>query len=212
MGESVLGVPVGVAAELSEVRQPRVGAFDGPSHPEWGGGFVLGGAAWSSAGADDVVDAPVGGAGPDGAAVIAAVEVQGLDVGEQAAVGCRVEGGGEQNLVVAVGAVGAPTHRDAGAVTQQGPLPTGFPALRILAGSDGVEEGPVGFPGVEQRPVPVVGESSEPEGGAFDALIVLGCPLAGAGLTLFFAGCVPCKRSVGLHPPTARTSRSGDVT
>ena len=69
-----------------------------------------------------------------------------------------------------------------------------------------------GFPGVEQRPDPVVGESSEPEGGAFDALIVLGCPLAGAGLTLFFAGCVPCKRSVGLHPPTARTSRSGDVT
>ena len=90
--------------------------------------------------------------------------------------------------------------------------PLSNPALRILAGSDGVEQGPVGFPGVEQRPDPVVAESSEPEGGAFDALIVLGCPLAGAGLTLFFAGCVPCKRSVGLHPPTARTSRSGDVT
>ena len=45
------------------------------------------------------------------------------------------------------------------------------PALRILAGSDGVEEGPVGFAGVEQRPDPVVGESSEPEGGAFDALV-----------------------------------------
>ena len=45
----------------------------------------------------------------------------------------------------------------------------GFVALRILAGSDGVEEGPVGFAGVEQRPDPVVGESSEPEGGAFDA-------------------------------------------
>ena len=43
------------------------------------------------------------------------------------------------------------------------------PALRILGGSDGVEEGPVGFSGVEQRPDPVVGESSEPEGGAFDA-------------------------------------------
>ena len=44
-----------------------------------------------------------------------------------------------------------------------------FPALRILGGSDGVEEGPVGFSGVEQRPDPVVGESSEPEAGAFDA-------------------------------------------
>ena len=42
-------------------------------------------------------------------------------------------------------------------------------ALRVLGGSDGVEEGPVGFPGVEQRPDPVVGESSETEGGAFDA-------------------------------------------
>ena len=44
-----------------------------------------------------------------------------------------------------------------------------FPALRILGGGDGVEEGPVGFSGVEQRPDPVVGESSEPEAGAFDA-------------------------------------------
>ena len=42
-------------------------------------------------------------------------------------------------------------------------------ALRILAGSDGVEQSPVGFPGVEQSPDPVVGESSETEGGAFDA-------------------------------------------
>ena len=42
-------------------------------------------------------------------------------------------------------------------------------ALRILGGSDGVEEGPVGFPGVEQRPDPVVVESSEPEGNPFDA-------------------------------------------
>ena len=39
----------------------------------------------------------------------------------------------------------------------------------IRGGSDGVEEGPVGFSGVEQRPDPVVGESSEPEAGAFDA-------------------------------------------
>ena len=44
-----------------------------------------------------------------------------------------------------------------------------FQALRILAGSDGVEKSPVWFPGVEQRTDPVVGETSEPEGGAFDA-------------------------------------------
>ena len=43
------------------------------------------------------------------------------------------------------------------------------PALRILVGIDGVEEGPVGFPGVEQRSDLAVPESSEPEGGAFDA-------------------------------------------
>ena len=44
-----------------------------------------------------------------------------------------------------------------------------FPALRIFGGSDGVEEGPVGFFGVEQRLGLVVGESSEPEAGVFDA-------------------------------------------
>ena len=39
----------------------------------------------------------------------------------------------------------------------------------MLRGVIGVEESPVGFAGVEQRPDPVVSESSEPEGGAFDA-------------------------------------------
>ncbi|MCY4630960.1 MAG: hypothetical protein OXE75_08785, partial [bacterium] len=47
LGGSVLGAPVGVAAELAEVRQPRVGAFDGPSQRRWGGGFVRGGTVWS---------------------------------------------------------------------------------------------------------------------------------------------------------------------
>ena len=35
--------------------------------------------------------------------------------------------------------------------------------------SEGVEEGPVGFAGVEQGPDSVVGEVGESEGGAFDA-------------------------------------------
>ena len=42
-------------------------------------------------------------------------------------------------------------------------------ALRVLGGSDGVEELPVGFPGVEECSDPVVVESSEPEGNPFDA-------------------------------------------
>ena len=41
--ESVLGAPVGVAAELPEVRQRRVGAFDGPSLAEREAGSALGG-------------------------------------------------------------------------------------------------------------------------------------------------------------------------
>ena len=54
-------------------------------------------------------------------------------------------------------------------------------ALRVSGRSEGVEEGPVGFAGVEQGPDSVVGEVGEPEGGAFDAFDqVVGC----------FGGCV----------------------
>ncbi len=44
-----------------------------------------------------------------------------------------------------------------------------FLALRVIGGSECVEEFPVWFAGVEECSVPVVGESSEPERGAFDA-------------------------------------------
>ncbi len=40
------------------------------------------------------------------------------------------------------------------------------PALRVSGWSEGVEEGPVGFPGVEQDSDAVVGEVGEPERGA----------------------------------------------
>jgi hypothetical protein len=50
---------------------------------------------------------------PDGARVVAAIEVQGADVGEQTGVADRVEGGFEQGHVVAVGAVDHPPDRDA---------------------------------------------------------------------------------------------------
>jgi len=39
LGESVLGAPVGVAAELAEVRQRRVGAFDDPAPPAAAPGY-----------------------------------------------------------------------------------------------------------------------------------------------------------------------------
>ncbi len=45
----------------------------------------------------------------------------------------------------------------------------GNQALRISGGSEGVEERPVGFAGVEQGSDPVVGEVGESEGDAFDA-------------------------------------------
>ena len=41
-------------------------------------------------------------------------------------------------------------------------------ALRVLDGSDGVEEFPVWFSGVEQDSDPVVGEAAEPERDPFD--------------------------------------------
>ena len=44
-----------------------------------------------------------------------------------------------------------------------------LPALRVSGRSEGVEECPVGFAGVEQGSDSVVVEVGEPEGGAFDA-------------------------------------------
>ncbi len=56
--------------------------------------------------------------------------------------------------------------------------PQHFAALRVSGWSEGVEEGPVGFPGVQQGSDPVVVEVGEPERGAFDESV--GC----------FGGCV----------------------
>ena len=46
---------------------------------------------------------------------------------------------------------------------------SGLPALRISAGSEAVEEVPVGFAGVEECADAVVREAAESEGGAFDS-------------------------------------------
>ena len=50
------------------------------------------------------------------------------------------------------------------------------PALRVLGRSEGFEERPVGFAGIEQGSDAVVVEVGESEGGAFDAFDeVVGC-------------------------------------
>ena len=48
-------------------------------------------------------------------------------------------------------------------------------ALRVSGWGEGVDEGPVGFAGVEQGSDPVVVEVGEPEGGAFDAFGQIDC-------------------------------------
>ena len=55
-------------------------------------------------------------------------------------------------------------------------LSTPLPALRVLAWSEVVEEGPVGFAGVEQDSDAVVVEVGDPERDPFDELgEVVGC-------------------------------------
>ena len=61
-------------------------------------------------------------------------------------------------------------------------------ALRISAGSEDVEEGPVGFVGVEERPDGVVGEAAESEGGGSDAFDQVTCCF---GESVEEAGVVP---------------------
>jgi hypothetical protein len=122
----VAGAPVGVAAELTEVRQPAVGVFDGLAHPERDELLGLGGAGGADLGTDEVVDTGRSDEAAYDAVVVAPVEVEGVAVGEQTAVGCVGEGGLEQDAVVAVGAVARPADRDAVAVGYQGPLPAAF--------------------------------------------------------------------------------------
>ena len=53
---------------------------------------------------------------------------------------------------------------------------SGYPALRVLAWGEAVEEGPAGFAGIEQGSDAVVVEVGDPERGALDELgEVVGC-------------------------------------
>src|SRR5690606_22635329 len=124
--EAVQGAPVGVAAELTEVRQPRVGPFDRPAHAERHELLGGGGAAGSDLGAHEVVDAVVGNEAAYDTGVVAAVEVQGLALHECYSLSGGGQGGGDEYAVVPVGAIGGPADGDAVPVGEQRPLPAAF--------------------------------------------------------------------------------------
>ena len=73
-------------------------------------------------------------------------------------------------------------------------------ALRELGRSEGVEEGPVGFAGIEQRPDSVVGEVGEPERGPFDPFHEVVC---GFGGCVGYPGGVPVGDLVSPAPDGA---------
>ena len=78
----------------------------------------------------------------------------------------------------------------------RGPRCCTFSALRVSGRSEGLEQCPVRFAGVEQGSDSVVVEVGEPEGGAFDAFDqVVGAYLEGLALWWFGAG-VSCGRHV----------------
>src|SRR5665811_653076 len=132
LAEALSAEPIGVAAELAEVGEPGVGSFDGPAQAQavgllglgFGGGGLLGlGCALAGSGAlgcalgrllgaDDVGESEAVAALGGEQAVVALVQVQGLDVGEQAAVGDGLQGWFEQDAVVAVRSVDDPADGD----------------------------------------------------------------------------------------------------
>lgn len=128
--EPMRGRAVGAPSQLAKVREPRVGPLDWPSWPDrcvdwWSLSppFVVP----SLACADHVVEPECMTRGPDPCAVVATVEVERLDVDEQASFRRRVQCRGEKDVVVAVGTVGRPADRNARSVRQDRPLPAQFP-------------------------------------------------------------------------------------
>ena len=133
---SVADFAVGAAAELPVVRPPCVGRFDDPAQPErepvrgargWFGAAALDVELDEAAGVELVADLRV---------VVAAVQGECADLGEQSVVGDGVQGGFEHDDVVAVGAVDRPADRDPGTLRRNGPLPAEFgPVNRAFAGA-----------------------------------------------------------------------------
>ena len=135
-GEPVGDAPVGVSAELPVVREPRVGALNGPSHPEGRGFRFRRGASFAFAGTDQVVDAGVSDEDSCWLVVVATVEVEGVDVGNESTVGDGVESGSEQDHVMPVRSVDGPPDRDPVPVRCDRPFPSLFPPVGgVAAGS-----------------------------------------------------------------------------
>src|SRR5664279_3596575 len=89
LSEALPAEPIGVAAELAEVEEPGVGSFDGPAQAQGERLLDLRFALAFLLGADDVGE-PQGLAALRGeVAVVAAVQVQGLNV-QQESTACRV--------------------------------------------------------------------------------------------------------------------------
>ncbi len=84
MAESLFAEAVGVASELSEVREPGVGTFNGPTqaHGVWRRHLLLAVALGLLLGADDVSDPQAVAALRGQVAVVAAAWVQGLNIEE----------------------------------------------------------------------------------------------------------------------------------
>lgn len=118
---------VGISSQLTEVREPGVGPLDRPAEPKRtrfrGASFAWLLALPPLASTDDVSQTELTTLCPDGLGVITAVEVQGLDITEEAPRCGGLEGRCEQDGVVPIGPVGGPTDRDADPVGEQGPLP-----------------------------------------------------------------------------------------
>ncbi len=97
LGEAVDDAPVGVPSELSVVREPRVGALNGPPHPERRGFRFRRGASFAFACTDQVVDTGVSDEDSCWLVVVASVEVERLDVDGEASAGDGVEGGAKSD-------------------------------------------------------------------------------------------------------------------
>ena len=133
-GVAAVGSAVGVAAELPVVRQPGVGGLDDPALAQgFGSGPAPGVAGRAFGCAHDVVDAPASAGLGHGVAGVAAVEVDGLYVCDQAGAGDGGQCGLQHCLVVDVGRVGGPADGDAVAVCGDGPLP---PEAATLSAQD----------------------------------------------------------------------------
>ena len=121
MGQAVNGLAVCVSPQLTEIREPAVGALDGPAQPH---GLLLGRAGVASfalLGDHGVVDVVLEEPLACELGVVAPVQPDRLDVAEQSACRGVGEGGLEKDRVIAVGPVADPADGNALGVGEDGP-------------------------------------------------------------------------------------------